>query len=74
MAKVYKAIIYLTDHNEEIQGVNGLKEDLINLGYELWVGVDIAEVKESQSFDWDDDLKINSTDATNEDFEVYFKD
>lgn len=74
MAKVYKATIYLTDHSEEIQGIDGVKEALENLGYELWVGIDIADVKESKSFDWDDDLKINSTDSTNEDFEAYFKD
>lgn len=74
MAKIYKAQIYLTDYNDEIQDLEDLKEDLKDLGDYLWIGVDIGEIKESKEFEWDDDLKINSTDATIADFEEYFKD
>lgn len=32
-----------------------------------------SDVKESEEFEWDDDLKINNIAATTEDHEEYFK-
>ncbi|MFQ3543464.1 hypothetical protein Q7A53_05210 [Halobacillus rhizosphaerae] len=72
MAKVYKAGIYLIDANDDLD-IENIKHALENLGYELWVGFEIATLKESKEFEWDDELKINQNNATISDYEEYFK-
>jgi hypothetical protein len=72
MAKIYKATIYLTDANDNIEF-----EDVISsldyLGSKLGVGVEVVNLKESEEFEWEDSLKINRLDSTVDDFEEYFK-
>jgi hypothetical protein len=72
MAKIYKATIYLTDANDNIEF-----EDVISsldyLGSKLGVGVEVVNLKESEEFEWEDSLKINLLDSTVEEFEEYFK-
>ncbi|MEC0764484.1 hypothetical protein P8898_19370 [Bacillus haynesii] len=38
-----------------------------------WTIVHVADVKESNEFEWDDDLKINHIEATTDDYEEYLK-
>lgn len=72
MAKVYKATVYITDMNDDLSN-DEVKEALRNLGYELGSDVHIAKVKVSDDFEWEDELKINSTEVTNKDYEEYFQ-
>jgi hypothetical protein len=80
MAKVYKAEIYISDYNGEIYiSDNGeINDDIKNFLESLlenrWVGIKVSDIKESEEFEWHDDLVINKTKATTEDFEKYFKD
>ncbi|MDS7057172.1 hypothetical protein NXG04_07720 [Klebsiella pneumoniae] len=73
MAKVFKATVYFADYNEEIQDEEDLK-NFIEDRLGRWVGIHISETKESEDFEWEDDLKINKTNRTAEDFEEYLKD
>lgn len=73
MAKVYKATIYISDYNSEIDGLEDL-EELIDSRLGVWMRVHVAETKESEEFEFEDDLEINKTNATTEDFEEYVKD
>lgn len=69
MAKVYKVEMYISDFNSEIEDAKEFIEDLLDNG---WIGVKVADVKESEEFEWDDDLAINKVKATKEDYEEYF--
>ena len=73
MAKLYKVEMYIIDFNDEIMDVDDLKGMLEEFGFHNWIGIKIANIKESKEFEWSDDLKINKVDATVEDFEKYFK-
>lgn len=73
MAKVYKVQIYISDYNDEIQDVDNLKTRLEDLGDRMWVGIKIADYKESKEFEWHDDLLINKTYAQVDDYEKYFE-
>lgn len=74
MAKVTKLEVYIVDSDDDYQDaehfIGELKELIRN---QMWVQVDVGEVKESEEFEWDDDLKINRTDSTIEDLEAYFR-
>jgi catechol-2,3-dioxygenase len=74
MAKIYRANIYLTDYNGQIQDLDHLKDELLYLEDKLGFGIEIKDLKESEEFEWDDELLINKVDADIEDFEAYFKD
>lgn len=75
MAKVYKMEIYVVDYNDEFDNAEQLTDDMEELlQNELWVQADLTNVKESDEFEWHDDLQINKTDSTIEDLEVYLKD
>ena len=73
MVKVYKAVIYITDYNNEIADLEMLNYR-IGDGLTDGVGVHIGEVKESRNFEWNDDLIINKIYSQSNDFEKYFKD
>lgn len=75
MAKVYKMEVYILDYSDEVQSKEQLTGDMKELlQNELWVQADLTNVKESDEFEWHDDLQINKTDSTIEDLEVYLKD
>ena len=73
MAKVYKAEFYITDMSNEFYSVDDLKEKIEESPTFRWSLVHVSDVKESEEFEWDDDLKINNIAATTEDHEKYFK-
>lgn len=73
MAKVYKATIYITDYNDDIADLDYLKQKLEDTGLGAWMSVKVAEAKESEEFEWDDELLINKRDAEADDFEAYLK-
>lgn len=74
MAKVFKAVIYITDYNDQLQNKEHFTDELLRVLDRLDTGVHIAEANESGYFEWDDDLLINKRDAETEDFEVYLED
>ncbi|MFS0905676.1 hypothetical protein AB3N02_21770 [Priestia aryabhattai] len=73
MAKVYRVTMFVSDANGDMQDAENLKEQLEQVADRLDVFFDHIEVEESEEFEWDDDLKINKTNATVEDFEEYFE-
>ena len=68
MAKVFKVSMYITDSS-------GMYQDKVYLENELQfddASTDFVEIEESEEFEWEDELKINYSNATKEDFEAYF--
>ncbi|MCF7618538.1 hypothetical protein L3137_14880 [Bacillus sonorensis] len=74
MAKVYKAEFYITDMTDEFYSIDDVKEKIEDTPTFRWARIHVTDVKESEEFEWDDDLKINNIAATTEDYEEYFKD
>lgn len=73
MANVFKVVMYLTDSHGDYY-LEHLKDELENAVTRcLDMRVDIDKIDESAEFEWDDDLQINKTNATIEDFESYFE-
>lgn len=73
MAKVTKLEVYIVDYADEYQDAEHFIGELKELiRDQMWVQVSIGEIKESEVFEWNDDLKINRTDSTIEDLEAYF--
>ncbi|MDI3411830.1 hypothetical protein QKW52_22660 [Bacillus sonorensis] len=73
MAKVYKAEFYITDVNCKLQDIEDIKQGIEEAPAFRWTIVHVADVKESNEFEWDDDLKINHIEATTDDYEEYLK-
>lgn len=73
MTKIYKAEFYITDFNDEYQGIDDVKGKVEESPTFRWALVHVSDIKESEEFEWDDDLKINNIAATTEDYEEYFK-
>lgn len=73
MAKVYKAKFYITDISDEFYSVDDLKEKIEESPTFRWSLVHVSDVKESEEFEWGNDLKINNIAAATEDYEEYFK-
>lgn len=76
MAKVYKVTMYLADANEYYafdEDNEYMESDIKESLERVNVFPTVAEIKESDEFEWTEDLDINFTDATNEDFEKYIK-
>ncbi|MCY9236243.1 hypothetical protein CHCC20491_0177 [Bacillus paralicheniformis] len=73
MAKVYKAEFYITDISDEFYSVDDLKEKIEESPTFRWSLVHVSDVKESEEFEWGNDLKINNIAAATEDYEEYFK-
>lgn len=49
------------------------KELKSTIDYEHWTTSEVSSLQTSKEFEWDDDLAINSTLATLDDYESYFK-
>ncbi|MGZ9868215.1 hypothetical protein ACU3L3_07310 [Priestia endophytica] len=73
MVKIFKVGMYIMDVNEDIDDINGVKRLLGQISERFDVDFKTATIKESEEFEWDDDLKINRIDATIADYEDYFK-
>ncbi|MEX0598134.1 MAG: hypothetical protein WD512_16720 [Candidatus Paceibacterota bacterium] len=73
MAKVYKATIYIADPNNDVSDLIDLN-DMIENELGEWKIIKVAESKESEEFNWDDDLMINKIYSQVDDYEEYFKD
>lgn len=74
MAKVTKLEVYIVDYADEYQDAESFIDELKELiRNQMWVQVAIGDVKESEEFEWNDDLKINKTSSTIEDLEEYLK-
>lgn len=71
MAKVFKATIYITEAMMDNYESCDLRDSLEEMSDRYGLSLHIADIKESDEFEWADDLDINFTDATNEDFEKY---
>ncbi|QVW29024.1 hypothetical protein [Bacillus phage SWEP1] len=76
MAKVHKVTLYVVDLYGDYDTYT--EEEI---GQEIKYAVDtqidtsshVGEIESSKEFEWDDELKINYTDATTNDYEEYFK-
>lgn len=76
MPKVHKITLYVTDLHGDYD--NYTEEEI---GEEIKQNVDlqmdtmshVASVESSKEFEWDDDLRINYTDATTKDYESQLK-
>lgn len=72
MARIYKAEVYIIDPEDEFEEVRDVNDFIENRLGDI-VLVDITDIQESKSFYWHDELKVNRTYATKEDYEYYFK-
>jgi len=76
MAKVHKVTLYVVDANGEYDNYT---EEEINEEVKIAIDVQldtmshVASVESSKEFEWDDDLRINYTDATTEEYEAQLK-
>lgn len=69
MSKIIKLEMYIV--NDDEREITTLESSIENI-LESFGRVYFATIEQSYSFDWDDDLSINKTDAKTEDFEAYF--
>ena len=76
MAKVYKVTMYLVDAN----GYYDFDEDNEYLKSDIEYSLErrnvfpaVANVQESEVFEWHDDLKINGMSSSFDDYEDYIK-
>ncbi|UNA01546.1 hypothetical protein MG295_00129 [Bacillus phage vB_BcgM] len=76
MSKVHKITLYVVDlHGDYDIYSEG------EIGREIKYAVDgqldteshVAKIESSEEFEWDDELKINYTNAETKDYEEYFK-
>lgn len=73
MAKVHKVVLYISDYNDRYQDEDDVKLAIEHFSDSEGVGIHIAEQKESEYFEFDDDLAVNKIKATTEDFEKYIE-
>jgi hypothetical protein len=73
VVKIFKVGMYIMDVNEDVDDVDEVKRLLGQISERFDVDFKTATIKESEEFEWDDDLKINRIDATIADYEEYFK-
>lgn len=73
MAKVFKMTLYVVDNNDDYEDGEAFEAEIEDSLERAGLMHHIAEVKESEAFEWKDELPINHRDATKEDHEVYFK-
>ena len=71
MAKIARVVMYLVDPNgEEWDSVKGDIEHFIDRSdYYAPIPIECEE----KNFDWNDDLKINSTDTTKDEVTKFFR-
>lgn len=76
MAKVYKVEMYIVDANGDYDYLDN--EDMVEeIEHQVDVRMDVmtrvTSVESSEEFEWDDDLAVNKTNATIEDYEAQLK-
>ncbi|WPF70279.1 hypothetical protein BCVP_CDS0251 [Bacillus phage BC-VP] len=76
MAKVYKVEMYIVDANGDYDYLDN--EDMVEeIEHQVDVRMDVmsrvVSVESSAEFEWDDDLAVNKTNATTEDYEAQLK-
>lgn len=73
MAKLYKVELYLCDVNDEFYDKDDVFEYLNSLlEMDDYFLTRIINAKESKEFEWYDDIDINYSDCTKEEFDKYF--
>lgn len=73
MAKLYKVELYLCDVNDEFYDKDDVLEYLNSLlEMDDYFLTRIINAKESKEFEWYDDIDINYSDCTKEEFDKYF--
>ena len=73
VARLHKVTMFVTDIESDSDLEDDL-EDLIVHGLSRYdLSPSCIEVQSSKEFEWDDELKINYTNSTKEDFEKYFE-
>lgn len=76
MAKVYKVTMYLPDPNGyyDLHDTEHFQSELESgLQRVLDISPVIADIQESEVFEWHDDLKINGMSSSFDDYEEYIK-
>lgn len=76
MPKVYKVEMYIVDVHGDYDHLTN--EDMVEeIEHQVDVRMDVMthveSVESSKEFEWDDDLAINKTNATKEDYEAHLK-
>lgn len=76
MAKVHKVTLYVVDlygdaDNYTEEEVGRAISDAVDFQLDTMSHLD--KIQSSEEFEWDDELKINNTDAETKDYEEYFK-
>lgn len=69
MAKLYKVEMYILDVNEKYDDLGSIMMDMEN---STDVNFDYFNEQETD-IEWDDNVKINNTNCTIEDYRKYFK-
>ena len=73
MAKLYKVELYLCDVNDEFYDKDDVLEYLNSLlEMDDYFLTRIINAKESKEFEWYDNIDINYSDCTKEEFDKYF--
>lgn len=74
MAKLYKVELYLCDINDMFEDKNGVFEYLNSLLEmdDYLTNMGITNAKESDKFEWYDDINLNNVNCTEEECEKYF--
>ncbi|AMO25831.1 hypothetical protein Blue_008 [Bacillus phage Deep Blue] len=76
MAKVYKVEMYIVDANGDYDFLDN-EEMVEEIEHQVDVRMDVmshvTSVQSSKEFEWDDDLAVNKTNATIEDYEAQLK-
>ncbi|AGY46646.1 hypothetical protein BigBertha_138 [Bacillus phage BigBertha] len=76
MPKVHKVTLYVVDLNGDYD--NYTEEEVAeevkqHVDLQLDTMSHVGKIESSEEFEWDDELKINYTNATTKDYEEYFK-
>ncbi|UXQ88895.1 hypothetical protein Thu_35 [Bacillus phage Thurquoise] len=76
MPKVYKVEMYIVDANGDYDFLDN-EEMVEEIKHQVDVRMDVmshvTSVQSSKEFEWDDDLSVNKTNATIEDYEAQLK-
>lgn len=76
MARVFKLEMYIVDAEDTFRNWTPSQvamEIKSVVDYENWTMSEVSSIQTSKEFEWDDNLDINRTIATLDDYEAYFK-
>lgn len=71
VAKVYKFTGYVADY-DDVFGTAQKYLDYINDRDGYCLGISAFEIKESDEFEWDDNIAINMVDCSQSEYDKYF--